>query len=100
LALQTAGPPQLYVADNGSLAGSRIRRIDLGSGVISTVAGAAGCYGFGPLAVDPAGQRLYCVHPNLATGQHEIVEHDLTTFSERLVATAPEVLAMALDAGG
>ncbi|HET9832704.1 MAG TPA: hypothetical protein VFP91_13365, partial [Vicinamibacterales bacterium] len=100
IAVATAAvPPQLFVADNGSTFGSRIRRLDLGSGQISTVIYQGGCYGFAPLAVDPAGQFLYCAQVNPATGL-DIVRYDLSDSTQIVLSSAPEVLAMALDSNG
>ncbi|MGH9139590.1 MAG: hypothetical protein ACRD2I_00460, partial [Vicinamibacterales bacterium] len=94
-----AATPQLFVADNGSTFGSRIRRMDLRSGQISTVIDVGGCYGFAPIAVDPGGQFLYCTQVNPATGL-DILRYDLSNRTPTVVASAPEVLGMVLDSSG
>ena len=97
LARDAAG--RVYVTDNGSLLGSRIRRIDA-NGTIATVVPAGVCYGFGPIAVDADGRFVYCVVWNQTSGQQEIVRYELATGNETLMATTGEVTAIIVDPRG
>jgi hypothetical protein len=92
------GAGNIYVADNGLPFGSRIRRIDT-AGLVATIVPPGVCHGFLPIAVDAGGQ-LYCVSLNTTTGQHEVRRVDVVSQSSTVVASAPEVLAMAVDGAG
>ena len=89
---------RIYVADNGSIDGSRIRRI--GPDGIVTVVPEGVCNGFLPFAVDPNAQYLYCTQPNLGTGLLAIVRYDFTTAAQTPIASTADVLAMVLDDAG
>lgn len=97
LARDAAG--RIYVGDNGSSLGSRIVRIDP-NGIMSMIIPEGICDGFSPIAVDASGQTLYCVRGTAVVGTREIIQIDLAGSAETLVASAPEVLAMVIDAGG
>jgi uncharacterized repeat protein (TIGR01451 family) len=91
---------RLYVEDNGSQFGTRIRRFDP-NGTIETVVPEGVCNGLSlPLAADPNGQFLYCARWNQVTGRQDIIKYDFLTGMQTAVASAPEVLAMVFDDAG
>ena len=101
LALLAIGSSRnLIVADNGYPFGSRLRILNLATGQIGNFLEPGECYGFGPLAADPAGQFFYCTKPDLQNGGVDILRFDMDTGLRVTVASSPEVLAMVTDAAG
>jgi len=93
------GGGQLYVADNGSPFGGRIRRIDLASGQISTVVPPGVCDGLGPLAYDSLTSSLYCTQLDTATNLRSIIRYDVfvQSFSTVVPSWPNAIGALALD---
>lgn len=102
LAASVSGQPYIYVADNGSTLGTRIRRIDVVNSVVSTAVPAGICYAFGPMAVDESANALYCTQWDTSTGLRSIIRYDLTanTPTTVLASWLGDISALAVDSQG